>query len=1253
MRPRGIRKINIGFLFIILFTKTLSLYGQSPLQFIENKNQWQPDILFRADIPDGTMFFERDRLTFNFTEAGVTEYFHCMHGEKPKKINHHAISVRFINANKSPLVTGEDKYQNYYNYFLGNDRRRWASNVKAYKKVHYQNIYPGIHFEYFSSGNNLKYDVIIKPYADPGNIELEFEGCEAIWLKKGVLHIKTSLNELTELLPVAYQIINNVRKEIKCSYQLKNDRIRFSFPEGYNRNNDLIIDPVLVFSSFSGSYANNFGYTASFDSKGFLYAGGSVFQTSELGGYPVTTGAYQTEWAGIHTDMGLSKYDTTGHNLIYSTYLGGTKADLPHSLYVNDNYELYILGTTGSFDFPTSADAYDNSFNGGPYTTTFGYGIAFQYGIDMVISRLSSDGTALLSSTYLGGSSNDGFNSAPALKYNYGDEFRGDIFVDGANNCYIVSCSASTDFPTTSGSFQPNYGGNLQDAVIAKFDGALHSLLWSSFLGGTGDDAAYSFALASNHKVYISGGTSSADFPTTTGAVQPLPIGQTDAFVTCISDNGQYILYSTYYGCDKYDQAYFVQTDNQNYPYIFGQTKASGINLVQNVLFYQENSGQFITKLSPDLHSVMFSTVFGTGLGHIDISPTAFLVDNCKHIYISGWGGHVNDTVYGGHGGNTYGLTVTNDAYQSTTTDSSDFYLMVLEENADSMIYATFFGGPVSDEHVDGGTSRFSKKGMVYQSVCAGCGGNSDFPTTTGAWSSTNNSNCNNAVFKFDFELPQTVADFDMPPIGCYPVIINFDNNSYDATTYSWLVNSTPLSNTVDFSHNFTSPGTYEITLIANNPLSCNQTDTITKVIQIGSNSTQYLSNLNVCNNDSIQVGFPGNEDPSVFYNWSPPGYVSDPAISNPDAAPQGGNVNLMLTVTQYSCTDTFYQNIISNILNADASDDFSICENTASSVYATSSGTPCTYAWSVTTSFENPFSTDSMITVNPGDTTTYYCLVQTNYCTDTVQVTLSVSHVDIQAEPLTTICNGDSVQLNVVSNIPGNNHLFTWWPDSVIFPGDEHSQSPFITITDTTLFFVTLTDTVLGCTDTDSILVSVSDFSVSTYDLIVPLYDTIYQYQSTQINTVSENVFGYLWIPESGLNDPHCANPVASPLITTTYIVHVTDSFGCERTDSITIFVVDVLCNEVYVFVPNAFTPNSDNMNDVLYVQSYLVKDLYFVIFDRWGEKVFETTDISNGWDGTFRGELLDPAVFVYYLKATCLNNAVFEKRGNVTLLR
>ena len=254
-------------------------------------------------------------------------------------------------------------------------------------------------------------------------------------------------------------------------------------------------------------------------------------------------------------------------------------------------------------------------------------------------------------------------------------------------------------------------------------DNQLSSIIWSSYLGGSVDDAIYSLAIDNNDNIYVTGGTNSANFPTTTGAYQNTYQDsiKADAFVTKISSNGAQLLASSYFGTNYYDQSYFVEIGSADAIYLFGQTKSMGSQLINNATYSVAGGGQFVSVFNRDLTNLFRSTVFGTGKGTPDISPTAFLVDVCDKIYIAGWGSNLGGPL------STLNLPVTYDAYQSTT-DGNDIYLMVLDDSLTGIIYATYYGGSQSNEHVDGGTSRFDKKGIIYQSVCAGCGGNSDFP---------------------------------------------------------------------------------------------------------------------------------------------------------------------------------------------------------------------------------------------------------------------------------------------------------------------------------------------------------------------------------------------------------------------------------------------------------------------------------------------------------------------------------------------
>ena len=243
------------------------------------------------------------------------------------------------------------------------------------------------------------------------------------------------------------------------NFSSQNNILSFYFPNSYDNTKDLIIDPTLIFSTYSGSSSDNFGYTATYDRSGFLYSAGTVFDFPSGSTYP-TLGAFQINHAGGTgfnggTDIAITKYDTTGTFRIYSTYLGGSKSELPHSLVVNNLDELFVFGTTGSDDYPTTNGAYDTTFNGGPPFSPSGLGVTFPNGSDIIVSRFSTSGGHLLSSTYIGGSENDGLNTSQKLKKNYADEVRGEIDIDKNNNIYLATCTYSTDFPIAGNVFQP------------------------------------------------------------------------------------------------------------------------------------------------------------------------------------------------------------------------------------------------------------------------------------------------------------------------------------------------------------------------------------------------------------------------------------------------------------------------------------------------------------------------------------------------------------------------------------------------------------------------------------------------------------------------------------------------------------------------------------------------------------------------------------------------------------------------------
>ncbi|MFH0865012.1 MAG: SBBP repeat-containing protein, partial [Bacteroidota bacterium] len=663
-------KIFLLFLaFQIYFLTAVSVFAQvvhqhtGTITFTENKNQWDASILYKADIGGGSVFLEKKCFTYVFEDVDAVRElmsykFLDSNAKKTKKppsnlVNYHAYKVYFTGSVNEPVVSSEAPSSEYYNYFIGNDQSHWASNVRKYKKVTYTNLYNNIDLNVYEQDFHLKYDYIVHPGANTDDIQLLYEGADDLSINDKNLVIKTSVNRVIELKPYAYQEIDGQKKEVTCKFKLHKNTLSFVLPDGYDSSVDLIIDPILIFSTYSGSTADNWGYSATYDSQGFLFAAGNVFAI----GYPTTIGSYQTSFGGGNCDIAITKYDTTGQSLIYGTYLGGTGPEVPNSTIVNSNDELFVLGTTGSNNFPVTAGAYDNTFNGGTnYTLT--YVLNYTSGSDIVISHFSADGTQLIGSTYFGGSGNDGLNGSAVLKHNYADDVRGEIMIDENNNIYVVSSTSSADFPITSGSFQQTFGGGQQDGCILKMDNNLSTLIWSSYIGGSGDDAVYAVTLDDNQDMYICGGTTSTNFPLTPGTLQQNFMGGScDGYITKINQNGNTIIRSTYYGSSAYDQTYLLELDKQNNVYVVGQTEAAGNTWIYNALWNTPNSGQFISKLNPDLTLLTWSTAFGTGSGIPNISPTAFLVDLCGNIYMSGWGGSVN-----GFGG-TSGLPVTANAF--------------------------------------------------------------------------------------------------------------------------------------------------------------------------------------------------------------------------------------------------------------------------------------------------------------------------------------------------------------------------------------------------------------------------------------------------------------------------------------------------------------------------------------------------------------------------------------------------------------
>lgn len=1023
------------------FCVPILAHNPSGLEFIENKGQWEKNILFKADIGGGAMFLEKDKLTFSIHETRKT------HVKNPDPIDKiykaHAFNMTFLNINPNVKIKSSGIFSNYYNYFIGNDSSKWRGDCKAFSEIHYLNIYPNIDLKITSFQGRPKYSFFLKKGAKINDIKIAYNGLESIEKDTlGNIVSKTSLGNSTDLKPLSYIISKENRLSIPSQFKLENNQVSFEVDNYELKENEVLeIDPEIIFSTYSGSTADNFGATATYDFFGNLYGSGLIFGT----GYPTTLGAFQNTFAG-QSDIAITKFNSTGSARIYSTYIGGNNFDVPHSLVVDQNSRLILLGSTSSSNYPVTSNAFDNTFNGGASLTGIpllnGLGIAYPNGADIVITKFNASGGALIGSTYFGGSGTDGVGTSTALVVNYGDCLRGEILVDSNDNVYIATISSSPNLPNVTNSlFKTNSGGF--DGIIAKFNTNLSNLISFSYLGGAGDDAIYDMAFDNNYNIVATGGTNSLNFPTTPGAFATTKMGGVDGIITSFDNNLSFLRFSGYYGTTTYDQIYFVELNNNDEIHVFGQTDInSGSFYTSNALYGQANSGQFISIFNPSFTTRIRSTMFGDNDNIPDISPTAFLVDYCDKIFITGWGSNLGSF-------NTYllsvsGLPITANAYQSSSLGNG-FYMMILEGDLSQIYYGSFFGGTtsVSEEHVDGGTSRFDKNGIVYHAVCAGCGGQNNYPiypSASAVVAGTNPSpNCNLGVLKFDFGLP-VKANFSSST-NCAPGSIQFTDLSHlvgTNVTYQWDFGNGNTSTFKNPSAFYTTPGIYNVRLIVTDPLSCNITDTIIKPVLVLGYSSTNLPDKTVCLGNSVRIGFPGVTDPTITINWTPSNTLDDPSILSPYATPTV-TTTYKAIVVKGSCIDTFFQKVIVEApQNLTISGPNPVCIGTEN-LYTVNKFDSGTYVWTPS----------NLVTYSNRDTAKFF--IQ-NATTLLVTYTSKAGCITIKSLPITTInaivkltgdsiaCKNETLTYNATSNVSGGNFAFS--PTNIIVSTNANSAN-------------------------------------------------------------------------------------------------------------------------------------------------------------------------------------------------------------------
>ena len=674
-------------------TPVLHDLSHVPLTFESNQGQTNSRVRFLSHTGDSTLFLTPSEAVFSMTTESGSSHLHQGKGRKASRFAHKisrlALRMQVVGADPKAAALEQPPQVARINYFQGKDPGKWHSGVPTYGRVGFQGVYPGVDLVYYGNQRHLEYDFVVAPHADPKRITLRFAGAQQVRVNaNGDLIVRTYGRGLTWQKPTAYQQDKAGKHAVAAHFCLKtlpDGQKGVSFALGrYDTARSLVIDPVLRYSTYLGG---NSGPAGADSAVGFAVdSNGSAYITGIAGSldFPITAGTYQT----VNTDhysIFVTKLNTTGTALVYSTFLGGNDSDNATAIAVDSGGNAYVTGSTKSRDFPTTPGAFqptktvsndtESAFvtklnptgtalvystylqgndkdkltrsdsiavdgSGNAYvtgqTTSAAFPVtagAFQTSFKVTsstspfVTKLNTTGTALAYSTFLGSSGAAGFLNC--------------IAVDSVGSAYVAGSTIARDFPVTPNAFQstnPNHDAPLYSTgFVTKLNPTGSALLYSTYLGGSttgyfgGGDSIYGLAVDTDGNAYVSGTTNSGDFPVTPGAFQPTYLGQ-QGFVTKLNPTGTALVYSTYF-----DGAIYVAVDSGGNAYITGSATTSyfptTIGAFQRMPAFFNESACFLSKLNPAGSRLLYSTLLN---GSKQEGGAGVAVDSVGGIYVLG-----------------------------------------------------------------------------------------------------------------------------------------------------------------------------------------------------------------------------------------------------------------------------------------------------------------------------------------------------------------------------------------------------------------------------------------------------------------------------------------------------------------------------------------------------------------------------------------------------------------------------------------
>lgn len=1203
----------------------------SPVVFAKNQGQIEDvSVLYHLKTSSTNLLFGKDKITYQFIEAPDAS-----NTEEPGSADGHVrvqnIAITFANANPSVTIDGTDPLASKTNYFLGSDPSKWATNVPNYKTLRYTNLYNSIDLKYYSFNSKIKYDYIVNPGGTVSDIQMVYDGIQTFELTgDGKLSITSKYASFTEDIPVAYQDINGKRIEVKVAYRVINDHTVGFAAAKYDERYPLIIDPALIYSTFVGGA---FNYTYSFnglikDNSGNVYVTGGTPGTN----YPSTPGSYDVTFNGGSRDVFVFKLDNTASTLLYSTFLGGNNDDYSSTLAIDTaTNEVYVTGGAWSSNFPSTPGVYQSVNAGGQ--------------ADIFVVKLNSTGSALLFSTFVGGSGDnqghvitldaakniyvagqtqagfpttagaydvtqngdyDGYviklnPNATALLYSTfiggpnRDTYNG-IAVDANQNVYL-SGNGQAGFPVTTNAVQTTYGGGLYDAVVTKIDPTFSTLLFSTYLGGSGYDAiTYAPHVNAAGEVYV-GGFADVGFPTVSGSYDVSYNGGTyDCFVAKLNAAGSALIYSTYIGSPGDDWGLGFDVNSNGEAVLTGYC-ASGFPVTSCAYDMTYNGGvcdAFVSKLDAAGTALLYSSYLG-GSGYD--KGCGILADM--------------DTVYVvGH------------------TQSNDF-------PTTSGAYATSYSGPLDNFVLKLATGSTVTAAFSAQNACEGS------PVTF-----TNTSTGGN-TYSWDFGDSNTSTSqsptHTYTAAGTYTITLNVTGSCGTSTATQTITINPSISPTLNISGNTTvcagQSTTLSVTGASTYQWSGGSTATTANItVSPSVTTTYYVTGSNGgCGSDTDTVTVQVLPTPSVSisgvtsicagqsttltasgasnYQWSGGSSATTSSITISPATTTTyfvtGN-NGVCPSQPASVTVQVIPNPVANI-----SGNTVICSGQSTTLTATG-GT--SYQWS------GPVNdTAQSIVVAPTATTTYFVVASNGNCSSpssSVTVTVAPSpSANISGPPST--CAGGSATLTATG---GGTYL---WNTGAT------TGSITVNPTVTTTYSVIVTNST-GCTDTAYFTQTVYQpaFVSAGNDTTICLGDSI------QLNGNVISASSYNWSPAStgfGLQ------PWVSPTVTTSYYLQAYNQFDCYSVDTVVITVVSCTgIKDLEQQVSVSLVPNPANEQVELDVKGDVSPGTTIKIFSAGGKLVL------SGMLGDIINRPIDVTAWsagIYFVTAADDHNTVTMK--------